>query len=313
MNTKGLGESHHKSKDVYGHHVFVPKRRHSYETVRVCILAWWSQMSVLQRRQYLHLFGQHDALPLPSMQEAVQRAYRSAPAIVKITPLLKWVWALYLEITALKGVSSMKLHCGLDVTQRTAWFMLQRIRKAFEPLLAVAFEGSVEVDETYVGEKESSEHEDKKSNPGRSTVGEAAVAGVKNCKTGAIRAQVVPSTDGLTLKQFVYDHTKTGSTGYTDESRSYSGLVDLHHETVTHSVGEWISGMAHTNGLRGFWSRFKHAYHGTYYQLSRKHLNRYIQEFAGKYNIRKLNTMAQMPYVVACMVGIWLRSKDLIA
>lgn len=228
-------------------------------------------------------------------------------------PLLKWVWAIYLELTALKGISSMKLHRDLGVTQRTAWFMLQRIRTAFAPVLAAAFEGPVEADETYIGGKEGNKHEHLKLKAGRGTVGKTVVAGLKDRKTGQIRAQVVESTDGATLKQFVYDNTESGSTVYTDESTSYKGMIGMDHETVTHSVGEWVKGLAHTNGLEGFWSRFKRAYHGTYHKISKKHLNLYIDEFLGKHNIRNLDTMSQMQHVVACMVGKRLKYKDLIS
>jgi len=118
-------------------------------------------------------------------------------------------------------------------------------------------------------------------------------------------------TDGATLKQFIYDNTQKGTMVYTDESTFYKGLVDMGHESVTHSVGEWVNGMAHTNGLEGFWSRFKRAYHGTYHQLSRKYLNSYVEEFSGKHNIREMDTRAQMQHVVASMIGKRLKYKDL--
>lgn len=207
----------------------------------------------------------------------------------------------------------MKLHRDLGVIQRTAWFMLQRIRKTFEPIFSVDFEVPVEAGETYIGGLEKNKRKDKKLNAGRGTVGKVAVAGLKDRKTGEIRAKVVESTDGPTLKGFVYDNTRPGSMVYTDESTSYLGFLEMDHETVTHSVGEWVNGMAHTNGLEGFWSHFKRAFHGTYRQLSKKHLNRYVQEFAGKHNIREMDTLSQMQHVVAGMVEKRLKYQDIIS
>ncbi len=228
-------------------------------------------------------------------------------------PLKKWVWAIYLEMTSLKGVSSMKLHRDLDVTQTTAWFMLQRVRAAFAPLLAAAFEGPVEADETYVGGLEKNKHEHRKQKAGRGPVGKTAVAGLKDRASGQIRAEVVESTDAATLQQFVYDNTEIGTTVYTDEAHAYKGMIGMQHETVKHSVGEWVNGMAHTNGLESFWSMFKRAYHGTYHHLSKKHLQRYVHQFAGKHNVRTMDTLEQMQHVVAGMVGKRLMYKTLTA
>ena len=170
-------------------------------------------------------------------------------------PLKKWVWAIYLEMTSRKGVSSMKLHRDLDVTQTTAWFMLQRIRAAFAPRLAAAFEGPAEADETYIGDLEKNKPAHKKLRAGCGTVGKAAVAGLKDRKTGQVRAEVVESTDAVTLQRFVYDNSEIGATIYTDEAHACTGLIRVQHdETVKRSVGEWVNGMAHTNGLKSFWA-----------------------------------------------------------
>ena len=206
----------------------------------------------------------------------------------------------------------MKLHRDFGVTQRTAWFTLHRVRKAFAPILSASFERPVEADETHIGRRESNKHEHKKLKTGRGPVGKITVAGLRDLKTGETRAQVVEKTDGATLKQFIYDNTLDGSIVCKDESTSYLGLVGTDHEAFTHSVDEWVNGMARTNGSEGFWLHFERAFHGTYHQLSKKHLNKYIQEFSGKHNIREMDTISQMQYVVGCVVRKRLKYEDLI-
>ena len=106
-------------------------------------------------------------------------------------------------------------------------------------------------------------------------------------------------------------HARSGAKVYTDEARAYDGLPN--RETVKHSVGEYVRGMAHTNGVESFWSMLKRGYHGVYHQMSEKHLQRYVQEFAGRHNIRELDTLDQIQHVVAGMVGRRLMYRDLIA
>ena len=139
-------------------------------------------------------------------------------------PLRKWAIAIYLHLTSLKGVSSMKLHRDIGVSQPTAWYMLQRIRKAWEskePLFA----GPLEVDETYLGGKESNKHECKKLKAGRGTVGKSTIIGAKDRKTNKVKAKVVKGTDAKTLQSFVVAAALTGATVYTDDHKGYHGLV----------------------------------------------------------------------------------------
>ena len=216
--------------------------------------------------------------------------------------LRKWAIAIYLELTNLKGVSSMKLHRDLGVTQKTAWYMLMRIREAFAVLAdAAAMTGPVEVDETYVGGLERNKHAHKKLNAGRGPVGKTAVVGVKDRATGKVAAEVVGSVDGETLRGFVTGRADAGARVFTDEHRGYRGLP--RHETVSHSTGEFVRGEVHTNGIESLWSTVKRAHKGVYHRLSEKHLQRYVDSFAAKRNIRDADTADQMAAVVASLFG----------
>ena len=223
-----------------------------------------------------------------------------------------WAVAIYQMTTNLKGVSSMKLHRDLGITQKSAWHLAHRLRKAFE-YDGTSFEGPVEIDETYMGGKERNKHAKKKLNAGRGTVGKTAVVGAKDRKTNQVRAQVAASTDAATLQGFVHDTTEPGAAVYTDEATVYDSLSGFEHKAVKHSVGEYVKGKAHTNGVESFWAMLKRAHKGTFHQMSNHHLNRYVREFAGRHNIRELDTLEQMGFVASCLFGCRLRYKDLVA
>lgn len=235
-------------------------------------------------------------------------------------PLQKWAIAIYLEVTSLKAISSMKLHRDIKVTQTTAWFMLHRIREGWRGIAdggrggggGGKFYGPVEVDETYVGGKRANMHKKKRAVlKGRGTAGKSVVVGMKDRKTNKIKAQVVEHTDTATLQRFVLDHTDPSATVYTDDAAAYHGLPRP-HATVRHSIGEYVNVMSHTNGIESFWATLKRAYKGTFHKISPKHLNRYVKQFAGKHNVRKMDTIDQMTHLVAALVGRRLSYAKLI-
>ena len=228
-------------------------------------------------------------------------------------PLRKWAFAIYLEVTSLKSVSSMKLHRDIGVSQRAAWFMLHRIREAWSSQDGNSFAGPVEVDESYFSGRERNKHARKRLKLGRGPVGKTAVVGVKDRQTGDVKASVVARTDGATLQSFIREHVNPVAVLYTDEALAYKGMPEFTHEAVKHSVGEFVRDMAHANGIESFWATLKRSHKGVYHKISPKHLQRYINEFAGKRNVRDEDTLAQMVVVSAGLVGKRLMYRDLVA
>ena len=231
-------------------------------------------------------------------------------------PLRVWGWAIYLELTSLKGVSAMKLHRDLGVSYPTAWHLLHRIREAFADL-AVVFAGPVEVDEAYFGGKRKNMSNAKRAElTGRGPKGKQAVVAAKDRETKQVVARVIDRTDGETLRGFVDAHASDDAKLYTDDASAYRGS-GREHETVRHSAREYVRYLAdetvHTNGIESFWSMLKRAHKGVYHRLSPKHLQRYVNMFAGRQNIREMDTLSQIQHVVAAMLGRRLMYRDLVA
>ena len=225
-----------------------------------------------------------------------------------------WMIATYLMATNLKSVSSMKLHRDLNINQRSAWFLAHRLRVALSEEGGI-FSGPVEVDESYFGGRRrnmSNARRKALAGTGRGAVGKVAVVGVKDRATKQVAARVVERTDGATLQGFVIDHTAPSATVYSDDSSAYESLP-FNHDTVKHSLSEYVKGDVHTNGIESLWSMLKRAHMGTFHKLSPKHLDRYVQEFASRHNLRDEDTIDIMGAVATGMRGKRLRYRELIA
>ena len=215
--------------------------------------------------------------------------------------LRKWFIAIFEITTHSKGISSMQLAKDIGVTQKTAWYMNQRIRVAFNIAIEEKFDGEVELDETFVGGKNKNRHKNKKvkNSQGRSFKDKTPVMGILQ-RGGKVVCKVVKNTSYKQLTVPVLRQVSRTATVYSDEWQGYKTISKLYnHHIVDHGHGIYVSGGAYTNTIEAFWSNYcKRSINGIYNWLSRKHMQRYFNEFSFRYNCREMNGMERFNYLL---------------
>ena len=218
-----------------------------------------------------------------------------------------WAIATYLVLTNLKGISSMRLHRELKITQKSAWHLAHRLRAALIDTSSGRFAGPVQADEVYLGGKAKNMHSKQRKLLEGGLSDKIGIAGIVDEPTNKIRTMVM-EPEGQTLKEFVLSNTRRNAMVYTDDSNAYSGLP--RHETVTHSAGEYVRGRVTTNAVESFWAMIERGIAGVYHKMSRPHAHRYATEFEARHNIRDDDTIDQMAAVAQGMEAKQLRYRD---
>lgn len=216
----------------------------------------------------------------------------------------KWLPAVWLIANSKNGISSHELARSLGTTQKSAWFMLHRIRLAMQTGSFDKLDGTIEVDETFIGGKARNMHKNirkrKITSPG--VADKSVVVGALQ-RGGAVRAEVTPDRRRTTLHAHVRKHVAEGAAVYTDLHHAYRGLAaDFGHETVDHAVS-YVDGQVHTNGIENFWSLLKRGLHGTYISVEPFHLFRYLDERVFTYNLRDLTDYGRFEAVLRAVSG----------
>lgn len=230
-------------------------------------------------------------------------------------PLHKWLYSMYLLVTARKGISSLQLSKQIGITQKSAWFVLGRLREACGADLKV-LSGIVEVDEAYIGGLEANKHASKRQKFGRGTVGKAAVLGMRE-RGGRTVALPVGDVNIATLHRAIHKHIEAGSTIHSDEHAAYQGLGGLFFQTATvnHGAGEYVRDGVHTNSIESVWAVLKRGIHGVYHKASEKHLRRYVDEFTFRLNEGnvKRHTFERLNDLIAAAARRRITYKELTA
>lgn len=210
-------------------------------------------------------------------------------------PMRKWFIAIWLVTSHKKGISSLQLSRDIQVTQKTAWYMLQKIRTCFICRNKGKLKGKVEIDETFVGGKNKNRHWDKKvkNSQGRSFIDKTPVLGMLQRK-GKVICRVIKNTSHHELTPKILEYIDSAAILYTDEWQGYNEVAEMYeHYFVDHSRKQYANGDACTNTIEGFWSLLKRGIIGIYHHLSREHLQLYVNEFCFRYNTRKISDFSR--------------------
>ena len=223
----------------------------------------------------------------------------------------KWLSAMWMICNAKNGVSSYEIHRAIGVTQKSAWFLLHRIRLAMQQgSFDKPLSGQVEADETFIGGKARFMHKNKRAEKIKGTggMGKVAVMGLLE-RHGEVRVKVVPDRRKSTLQGEVRQNVEPGAEVFTDELKSYNGLDEYVHSVINHAE-QYVNGHIHTNGMENFWSLLKRCLKGTYVSVEPFHLFRYLDEEAFRFNQRKTNDAERFVRAAASIVGKRLTYKE---
>jgi len=205
-------------------------------------------------------------------------------------PLVKWFLAIWIATSHKKGISSLQLGRDLDITQKSAWFMLQRIRQCFGIENDNQLDNEVEVDETFVGGKDENRHADKKMKGSQGGANKEIVLGMVE-REGNLVAKHISDRKASTLSPEIYEAVSLTAKLYTDEHVGYKSLKRVYdHSVVKHKARQYVNGRVHTNTIEGFWSLLKRGVFGIYHFTSKKHLQLYVDEFVFRYNSRNITS-----------------------